>query len=299
MGYSTAESNCRKCSRITKHDILYVISTKSDISWFNEQHTYQTLQCRGCENIGFRYKFEDFDDIKESNGKTTHLTTHQRYPTAIAGHRELNYLYAAPELIRKVYRQTITAYAGDALILAGIGFRATIEAVCNHLEISGNSLEKRIDQLFKGGHISSSDKRRLHAIRFLGNDAAHEIREPKKNDLRVALDIVEHLINSVFILEHRAKGLDVQIERFEDLVPVLEECSRESRSNQPQSLSALLGRHKRRLGSDIGNYESLLVQAIDKGVIKYLEIGEVEESEGKPVQLFRILKHQVPDDIPF
>lgn len=38
----------------------------------------------------------------------------------------------------------------------------------------------------------------------MGNDAAHDIKKPKDESLSVALQIVEHLIASVYILENKA-----------------------------------------------------------------------------------------------
>jgi hypothetical protein len=142
----------------------------------------------------------------------------------VRNHRALNGAHWIPKLIRKIYRQTLSAYSDTAYVLASIGLRATIEGVCNHLEISGNSLEKRIDQLFKGGYVSNADKKRLHAIRFLGNDAAHEVKEPKESELRVALEIVEHLLNSVFILEKKAKSLETIIESYEEFLRLIASC---------------------------------------------------------------------------
>ncbi|WP_140386550.1 DUF4145 domain-containing protein, partial [Vibrio parahaemolyticus] len=69
----------------------------------------------------------------------------------------------------------------EAYTLAGIGFRATIEAVCNDQSIQGKELSTRINNLASNGLISKKDSTRLHSIRFLGNDAAHDIKVPKKD----------------------------------------------------------------------------------------------------------------------
>ena len=293
------KSNCRKCARTTRQEVLFEITHGAEVPYYNELHTWQVLRCMGCEVVGFRHRFDDYDDVEElPSGKSKHATTFERYPKAIAGHRLLGYLHAVPDLISEVYRQSVTAYAGGALILAGIGLRPTIEAVCNHLEISGNSLEKRIDALFKNGHISSSDKRRLHAIRFLGNDAAHEIKQPKSRELNVALEIVEHLINSVFILEYRSKHLDVTVETFEQFVDLLRDCIGRTESDQPQSLISILGRNKRQLGSDIAPFEARLIKAIKDGEIDYMTAETEQVIDDKAVQLYSIDKDKA-DPIPF
>ena len=204
-----------------------------------------------------------------------------------------------PPLIREIYRQSLAAYAADASILAGIGLRATIEAVCTHLEVNGSSLEKRIDALAKGGHISTTDKRRLHAIRFLGNDAAHEVREPKSSELKVALEIVEHLIKSVFILEQRARDLDVQVETHEAFFQLVEQCARVANDKDALSLVAILGRAKRRISGDLELYEKQLIAEVGAGKIQFLALDSLQDSEGKKVQLYRIDKAPFDDDIPF
>lgn len=297
----STKSNCRGCARQTNHEVLFETSHGASASYYNELHTWQVLKCLGCDTIGFRYRFDDYDDVTElPSGKTKHAVTHTRYPHAVAGHHPLDLQYAIPPLIRKVYRQSISAYAGDAHILAGIGLRATIEAVCTQLEVTGSSLEKRIDALAKGGHISTTDKRRLHAIRFLGNDAAHEVREPKAHELKVALEIVEHLINSVFILERKAQDLDVQVESHDAFFKLLEQCAMNLESYKDAlSLIAILGRAKRRVSGDIEPFEQRVIQDIKADKISFLSLDSVQEVEGKNVQLYKVDKSKLEDDIPF
>ncbi|NMM19014.1 MAG: DUF4145 domain-containing protein [Rhodoferax sp.] len=198
-----------------------------------------------------------------------------------------------------MYTQTLASYAGDASIIASIGLRATIEAVCNHLKISGTSLEKRIDLLFKNGSISSSDKKRLHAIRFLGNDAAHEILEPKETELRVAFEIIEHLINSVFILEYRAKRLDIPVDTYAEFLSLVEDCAGNSTAQSAESLPSILGRHRRRLGSELLEFETRLGSQITAGEIAFLKLDSVQTIDGKAVQLYLVDHEALTDDIPF
>lgn len=297
----TTKSNCRNCSKQTNHDVLFETTHEADKSYYNEKHTWQVLKCRGCDTIGFRYRFDDYDDVTElTSGKTKHAVSFKRYPQAIVGHHPLDYQFAIPPLIREVYRQSLAAYATDASILAGIGLRATIEAVCTHLDVTGNSLEKRIDALAKSGHISTTDKRRLHAIRFLGNDAAHEVREPKTQELKVALEIVEHLIKSVFILERKAKNLDVQVESHDAFFQLLEQCVTNLASDKDAlSLVAILGRTKRRVSGDLEPFERRVIEDIEAGKVSFLARDSVQEIEGKSVQLYKVDKSKLDDDIPF
>jgi hypothetical protein len=46
--------------------------------------------------------------------------------------------------------------------------------------------------------ISATDAEAFHACRFLGNDAVHELLRPTSSELILAIEIVEHTLESVF-----------------------------------------------------------------------------------------------------
>lgn len=294
-------SNCRSCARRTRHDILFERVDNNNASVFNERDTWQIIQCLGCLTIGSRHKYEDFDDVQEnSEGKATHAITIRTYPRVLSNHKGPSASYYLPAVIKKVYEQTLRALAEQANVLASIGLRACIEAVCNELKIAAVSLEKRIDLLLKAGYVSNGDKKRLHAIRFLGNDAAHEIREPDPVEIRIALEIVEHLLNTVFILESRARRLELVAETYEDFVKLLHTNAAKHNSEKAISLVGLLGRQRRLVGQQIDVFELQLKTDVINGALAYLALGQIESIGGKDVQLYKIILGQAADyDIPF
>lgn len=297
-------ADCRDCGRSTRHEVLFQHEEETDPEGYHEKDTWQVIRCLGCTAVGFRHRNDDFENAWEDfDGETRHKIEISLFPSVIKNHKKLTHTHHIPKLVRKIYIQTLSAYCEKAYVLASVGLRAIIEAVCNELNLSGSSLEKRIDQLFKGGHVSNGDKKRLHAIRFLGNDAAHEINEPKESELRVALEIVEHLLNSVFILEKKAKSLETVIESYEEFLPVLEACVFSSTEEQAISLSALLGRQRRLVVQHIEIFESKLKQDIETGLIKYLQISQQQKIGGKEVQFYLVGDKSTivlkEDDFPF
>lgn len=294
-------SNCRSCAVRTRHEILFEHVSHNNHDYVNERDTWQIIQCLGCLTIGSRHKFEDFDDVEEdSDGKVTHATTIRAYRRVLSNHRGLSASYYLPPVIKKVYEQTLRSLGEQANVLASIGLRACIEAVCNELKIAAASLEKRIDLLFKAGHVSNGDKKRLHAIRFLGNDAAHEIREPDPIEIRIALEIVEHLLNTVFILESRARRLQLLAETYEDFVKLLRTNAAKHKLEKAISLVGLLGRQRRLVGQQIDAFELQLKTDVTDGTLAYLELGQVESIGGKDIQLYRIIPAlAIDDEIPF
>jgi len=298
-------SDCRACCRPTRHDILWGHEQYDDPEDYHESYQWQVVQCRGCNTVGFRLQNDDYEQISvDADGDVHHTITITTFPRVLSNHVGLSGIYWVPSLIAKVYRQTLSAYGEKAYVLASIGLRATIEAVCNHLKISGANLEKRIDQLFKGGYVSNEDKKRLHAIRFLGNDAAHEVKEPTEADLRVALEIVEHLLNSVFILTRKAKSLQTIIESYNEFEILVAKCSKGADATQTLSLGALLGNNRRFVGNNLDVFEAQLKSEISAGKIPFLTIAQVNKIAGKDVQLYGIgdtskIKEAFDEDFPF
>lgn len=295
--------NCKSCAKSTRHLVLHCHEHETDPEGYHMKDSWGIVRCEGCWTVYFRHKHDDFEQVREDrDGNRRHTIEITTYPRSVPFHKPLQGTYWVPNLIRKVYRQTLSAYGEKAYVLASIGFRATIEAVCNHLDVSGANLEKRIDQLFKGGYVSNADKKRLHAIRFLGNDAAHEIKEPSENDLKVALDIVEHLLNSVFILEHKAKSLQTVIEDYSEFEKLLASCTKSADPVQTVSLSALLGTSRRLVGNNVDSFEKKLIEELEAGSIKYLLLDGQSKVQGKDVQLYKIgdtSEIEDFDDIPF
>jgi len=300
-----AKTDCRTCKRVTRHEVLCEHIEETAPDDYHEKDFWQIVRCLGCHTTGFQHRNEDYEQVWEDfDGDVRHTVSTTVYPRVVRNHSGLKGTTWIPALIRNVYRQTLSAYSDNAYVLASIGLRATIEAVCNHLEISGSNLEKRIDQLFKTGYVSNSDKKRLHAIRFLGNDAAHEVKEPKESDLRVALEIVEHILNSVFILEKKSKSLETVIENFEEFAKIIESYIKSSDTAQAASLGAILGTKRRLVGNNLDNFEAQLKAAIEAGTMKYLTLAQVENIGGKDVQLYSIgdiseLTQSEDEDFPF
>ena len=260
------------------------------------------IRCMGCHTVAFRHQNDDYDDVEEQpDGTAKHAVTVKTYPRVIANHRGLQATYYLPTLIRKVYEQTLRALGEQAHVLASIGLRACIEATCNELNLSAASLEKRIDQLYKAGHVSNADKKRLHAIRFLGNDAAHEIKEPNQTDIRVALEIVEHLLNTVFILERKASRLDLVAETYDEFLKLLKTCIEKYDSDNAVSLGGLLGGRRRLVGTQIDAFEVQLKDDISAARLPFIQLGAVQNIAGKDVQLYEVKKELLVDydDIPF
>jgi hypothetical protein len=198
--------DCTECKRTTSHDVLHSSNVggsdeDSEIHWGAE---YQTVQCRGCATISFAVRSWNSEETDE-DGQL--ITSEVMYPSRTIRKPIENHYYL-PNKVRNVYVETLTALSNKAPILAAIGIRAVVEAVCNDKGCTAGVLEQKIDHLVEKGHLATDQAGFLHLQRFMGNAAAHEIAAPKQDELRAALDIAENLLINLYVLPVLAQNME-------------------------------------------------------------------------------------------
>jgi len=213
---------CTNCGEKTRHKVLSSVECSSEEKiyyegveynglWYLEE--FQIIICLGCEEVSFRSNMlNSEDDEYYFNNKTgqeeCRPVNHQKlYPKRLSGRKELKDCKYLPDKIYKIYDETFNALCGDMPILAAIGVRALIEAICNHKKAKGRYLNQKIIDLVEKKFLNRERAKFLHKIKILGNDAAHKIRLYDNDTLGVALDIAEHLLVEVYILPRKVKSL--------------------------------------------------------------------------------------------
>jgi hypothetical protein len=270
-------NSCASCKRNTHHTVVHeLVDGPDDPDDYPLFRYYQIVQCNGCDRVSFRKQTLDHAElVEDEHGQYGPSETIEVYPRFLGDHRGLNRLHVVPQVVRDIYQETINAAKEGALTLAGIGFRAVIEAICNDRAIKGKDLQKRIAGLVKEGWITAMEADRLHAIRFLGNDAAHDIKSPPLASLHVVLRIVEHLIENIYILDSEAQGkLETVINAYDDFKKVLTVKLHDFPAGTEQPLSNFLGKTIRRLVDTFPVMEKQLVAEIQSGGFAGLQLGK-------------------------
>lgn len=280
----TVLTACGACDRDTKHSILFSVSESEDE--YRIDRDYQVVECCGCETKSFRKVVSFIEDayrISEDDWDVPQDI--HSFPSILKGHRAVPDIDRAPKLVRAIYRQSLDAIKNQSNVLAGIGLRATIEAICNERGVAGKNLEVRIDKLSKSGFISQNDADRLHAIRFMGNDAAHDIQSTEVEGLLVALRIVEHLVISVYILDKDADGvLETLIKTFEQFEKFLTEKLDCAASGTELPLFKFLGKDARRFHCYLKSHETQLISDISSSKFTKLSVGKMDSFAGSREQ---------------
>ena len=220
---------CIKCNRETNHFILLTHKENSeydaDYQWELQRHI---VKCAGCDETAFVEQFSNEDSWEYVNGeqvwKDVYLTFPEK-PIITETPRywvEKQSFNNIPESIDQLYLQVIDVYNKGYFLLAMIGIRTIIEAICldvgiesgilrdeykeiklnkKNKPITSDSLEGKIFGLYEQGMIIWDQTLILQKIRDYGNAAVHEIKSPSITILKSAIQIVEQLLNNVYELK--------------------------------------------------------------------------------------------------
>jgi hypothetical protein len=210
---------CIGCKHVTNHNILFEKDQnyyEEDGGWW-EQHNYQIVQCQGCDSISFRELYTDIslDQNSDYTGDDRYVET--LFPKRSLHTLPIKNLLNTPLNIKRIYRESIDAYNNDLSILCCVGLRAIIEGICKDKGIQkgeittskgvkriSRDLDGKINGLVATGFLTSQNSEALHDLRFLGNEAVHELTGPSIHDLAIAIKIVEHLIDTIYEMQRKA-----------------------------------------------------------------------------------------------
>src|SRR5690554_4017185 len=211
---SIIDAPCSECKRSTKHKVLAGIDLigrdeTEDTFIYGWDNEYQIIQCQGCETIMFRQSHtnsEDMEHVPGPNGwEGDYVTFEDYYPNPEKNRSALSDDHLLPEKLQRIYTETLSALNGNNPVLTGIGLRAIIETVCKDQSATGKDLYHKINNLVEQRVLTKEGATILHKLRVLGNDAAHEVKPHSNVHLGLAFDVVEHLLQGVYILPYHAK----------------------------------------------------------------------------------------------
>lgn len=202
---------CNECAKETSHKIVssFHESGIDDVGngcvmdW-DERH--QIIQCCGCDTVSFRVASthsEDCDYSSEHDSLVRNVRE-SYFPNRTHQLREIN-TYLLPANVQEIYRETAAAISGGLLILAGIGIRALIETVCKEQKAQGKDLYAKIDSLYEMSVITKEGADTLNRLRSLGNKAAHEVKPQSEEQLYMAMQIIDHMLEGTYIIPQRVK----------------------------------------------------------------------------------------------
>lgn len=198
---------CRECCRETIHIIAasYMESGSEDVGgghsvdWTCEN---QVIQCLGCESVSFRVVSTCSEDYHVDEDGMEYIETIKYYPGRAERLKGIN-TCLLPAMVQPIYEETVLAIENEQNVLAGIGVRALIETICKDQEAEGKDLYHKINSLKDKSILTSEGAETLHKLRILGNSAAHEVKAHNKEQLFLALQIIDHMLDGTYIIPHQ------------------------------------------------------------------------------------------------
>ncbi|MDZ4329117.1 MAG: DUF4145 domain-containing protein [Flavobacterium sp.] len=201
-------TECRNCNEETNHLILYKkeVRPKTEKGKSHDgKEWWCVTQCAGCNSLHFVLRI--FFNNPEENNRLVHYDSffpdNPENPNFISG----SDLAELPSMIFKLYYEVMHAFDSESPVLAGVGLRTLVEAICKQQNIKGRNLKERIISLQAKGQISATELPILDKLRDIGNISAHEIKSFSMDKLSYALEIVNHVIRSIYILPKINKKL--------------------------------------------------------------------------------------------
>jgi len=215
---------CKICKVITRHKVLTSVKYSGSESFthypeetYHWEDFFQTIQCQGCEDVTFRNLHSNSEDC-DMDGP---LVTQQLFPKRTTETLIEKDFLKTPYILKVIYKETINCYNENNRILCAAGTRALVEGICKENSILDgevkvkdtsknkrvNNLEGKINGLYEKGLLTKQNSEILHKLRFLGNTAIHELTRPKEEELKLAIEIVEHILDSIYEIKEKATKL--------------------------------------------------------------------------------------------
>jgi hypothetical protein len=201
-------AHCNTCLSDTKHEIVarHVKEYKeTDLSGkqivFYAKGIFELLECRGCESIMLRRHYIGDDDPE---GSTDY------YPPRVSRRKPewmTTLLFRGASDMRQLLDEVYAALHSGSTRLAMMGARAVIDMVMLDKLGDIGGFGEKLDGLEKKGLIGHADRKVLEAALDAGNAAAHRGHHPDAKQVNQAMDIVEHLVQAVYILGPEAEKL--------------------------------------------------------------------------------------------
>ena len=198
---SKKKIHCNTCNVDTHHQLEAKHSRSfEDEFGFWEDLSYHFWICQGCDTATLEIVYID---AAMSDGDERHHFFPKRELSDF--HLRPKYFFRLNEKLTQIYKEVIKSYNNKSKILCAIGLRALLEGICFDKQIEGKNLYKKIDGLKE--LLPSNIVENLHGFRFMGNIAAHELEHPEWHELKLAIEVIEDLLNFLYELEYKTQRL--------------------------------------------------------------------------------------------
>lgn len=158
--------------------------------------------CAGCD----RGTLEEFYIFDVTNEDYVSMPDQVYYPERTKLHVKDKKFKQLSKKLDIIYQEIIRANNNSLSVLCALGIRALLEGICADKGITGGNLKTKINSMVNIP-LPQNIVTNLHSLRFIGNEAAHELAAPSSEELKLAIEICEDLLNYLYELDYKAHKL--------------------------------------------------------------------------------------------
>lgn len=188
--------HCNSCGRETRHSICCSHTTtredyiESIHTAFEETELLEILQCLGCEEMTVRETWMH---------ETSDEATTSFYPPRIS-RRTPRWKDKLPQDISAVVDEVYRALQVDSPRLAIMGARTILDLVMRNKLGDIGTFSEKLAALEEQGYVGKKNREFVSAAIEAGSAAIHRGLAPDDANLNLVMDIVESLLESVYVL---------------------------------------------------------------------------------------------------
>lgn len=212
---STRKLFCNTCKIETNHEVKAMHARTEDvydeetgeppfaqvIYWENWE--YRLWVCRGCDTAMLEEAYTDAGMYNPDTDKyIENSTLYPQRTRRVWPQKRFRYL---DEKLKAIYQEVIIGFNAGIKIGCSMSLRALLEGVCVNKGITDEiawGLEDKLKKMEVGNHLPPNIVECLLSFKFMGDDAAHKLEAPTKNELELAISVMEDLLNFLYEAEY-------------------------------------------------------------------------------------------------
>lgn len=193
------DSPCAECARETRHYVRGQVKQRGSEpdGYYSWSQTTHFLECAGCGATSIRKVFWDSASDEEDI---------EVYPPRLPRRKPTWFWQLEPRL-QTLLKEVYDSLGTGASALPVMGARTLLDMVIQDRVGDQGDFKTGLDALVTKGLVSLHDREILAAAVDAASAAAHRGFAPKEQDVDRVIEIVEHLLNSQYVLQKAAEDL--------------------------------------------------------------------------------------------
>jgi hypothetical protein len=205
---SSKKVYCNHCQCETNHVLKGAHSSRGfdEELWFWEEVRYSLWICAGCDCGTMEEVVSVATPIERDDEPELSVLNSYFYPQRTSRTLRHKHFRKLDGKMSKIYAEVIDCFNIGAMTMCTAGLRVLLEGVCEHQGIKGTNLKERTDNL-EFVMPNKNIVENLHHFRITGNQALHDGETPDEETTRLAVEVMEDLLNYFYELEYKSSML--------------------------------------------------------------------------------------------